>query len=153
MRKLVLVIATAGGIGLIPLAPGSFGSLAGVALWAGLAKLGSTASLAGGLALAVLAIWVSGQAQQALGHDDGRIVIDEVAGQLTALLLLPPRLEVALAGFALFRLLDIWKPRPIRSFESLPGGAGVVGDDLAAGLLANLAGQLLWRVALPGGVA
>jgi phosphatidylglycerophosphatase A len=153
MRKIVLGIATAGGIGLIPAAPGSFGSLLGVALWAGLAALGMAASLAAWIALAGLAIWASGRAQQELGSDDGRIVIDEVAGQLTALLLLPVRLEVAVVAFALFRLFDIWKPGPVRALESLPGGAGVVGDDLAAGLLANLAGQLLWRVALPGGAA
>jgi phosphatidylglycerophosphatase A len=153
MRKIVLAIATAGGIGLIPVAPGTVGSLLGVALWAGLAALGTAASLAAWVPLAGLAIWASGRAQRALGEDDGRIVIDEVAGQLTALLLLPVRLEVALAGFALFRVFDIWKPGPVRALESLPGGAGVVADDLAAGLLANLAGQLLWRVALPGGAA
>jgi phosphatidylglycerophosphatase A len=124
-----------------------------VALWAGLAAGGTVASVLGWIVLACVAIWASGRAQQSLGPDDGRIVIDEVAGQLTALLLLPLRLEVALTGFALFRLLDIWKPPPIRAFESLPGGVGVTGDDLAAGLLANLAGQLLWRVAFPGAAA
>ena len=153
MRKAVLAIATAGGLGCVPFAPGTFGSIAGVALWAGLSKLGTAASLVGGLLLCGLAIWTSGRAQLSLGPDDGRIVIDEVAGQVVALLFLPLRLDVALAGFALFRLLDIWKPTPVRACEALPGGAGVTGDDLAAGVIANLAGQLLWRVAFPGAAA
>jgi phosphatidylglycerophosphatase A len=150
MRKIVLAIATGGGLGLIPIAPGTFGALLGVAFWAALAPTGAVGSAAGCIALAGLAIWTSGAAQRALGEDDGRIVIDEVAGQLAALVWLPLRVDVALVGFLLFRLFDVWKPGPIRALESLPGGAGVVGDDLAAGLLANLAGQLLWRVALPG---
>src|SRR5262245_2082252 len=153
MRKAVLAIATAGGLGCVPFAPGTFGSIAGVALWAGLAALGTAASLAGGLLLCALAIWTSGRAQLSLGPDDGRIVIDEVAGQVVALLFLPLRLDVALAGFALFRLLDIWKPGPVRACEALPGGAGVTGDDLAAGVIANIVGQLLWRVAFPGAAA
>jgi phosphatidylglycerophosphatase A len=149
MRKIVLAIATAGGVGLIPTAPGSFGALVGLALWAGLASLSIPVSLAAWATLLGLAIWASGRAQQSLGEDDGRIVIDEVAGQLTALMFLPVRLEVGLVGFALFRLFDIWKPAPIRAFESLPGGAGVVADDIAAGVVANLAGQVLWRLAFP----
>src|SRR5262245_32599353 len=123
MRKMVLAIATAGGVGYAPFAPGTFGSLVGVGLWAGLAALGSAVSVVGGIALCGLAIWTSGRAQLSLGDDDGRIVIDEVAGQVIALLLLPLRLDVALAGFGLFRLLDIWKPLPVRKFEALPGGA------------------------------
>lgn len=149
MRKFVLAIATAGGVGLIPAAPGSFGALVGLALWVALAALALPASLALWAGLLALAIWSSGRAQQVFGEDDGRIVIDEVVGQLTALLLLPVRLEVGLLGFALFRLFDIWKPAPIRVFESLPGGAGVVADDIAAGVAANLVGQLIWRLALP----
>ena len=88
MRKLILMIATAGGIGLVPIAPGTFGSALGVALWAGLAAAGTAASVFGWIALSCVAIWASGRAEQSLGRDDGRIVIDEVAGQLTALLLL-----------------------------------------------------------------
>jgi len=115
----------------------------------GLAAL--SAPLAGGAWALILglAIWSSGRAQTYLGEDDGRIVIDEVAGQLTALLFLPVRLDVGLVGFLLFRLFDIWKPVPIRALESLPGGSGVVADDIAAGVAANLVGQVLWRLTLP----
>jgi phosphatidylglycerophosphatase A len=149
MRKIVLTIATAGGVGLIPTAPGSFGALVGVALWVAIAALSLPAAAGAWALLLALSIWASGRAQQALGEDDGRIVIDEVAGQLTALMFLPVRLDVGLVGFALFRLFDIWKPAPIRIFESLPGGAGVVADDIAAGVAANCVGQVLWRLVLP----
>ena len=149
MRKIVLTIATAGGVGLIPTAPGSFGALVGIALWVGVAALSLPAAIGAWSLLLALSIWASGRAQQALGEDDGRIVIDEVAGQVTALMFLPVRLDVGLVGFALFRLLDIWKPAPIRIFESLPGGAGVVADDIAAGVAANFVGQVLWRLVFP----
>ena len=57
---------------------------------------------------------------------------------------------IAGSAFLLFRLFDIWKPPPARRFERLPGGLGVVADDLMAGVYANLCGQLLWRVLWPG---
>ena len=136
----------------MPFAPGTFGSIAGVGLWALLAGPGGAVLLLGTLVAVPVAIWAAGRAQLLWGsHDDGRIVIDEVAGQLLALSFLPLRLDVALMGFALFRLFDIWKPGPVRMAERWPGGLGVVADDLVAGLLANAGGQLLWRVAWPGG--
>ena len=93
------------------------------------------------------------RAEQLLGReDDGRIVIDEVVGMLASLALLPARIDVAIVGFFLFRLFDIWKPPPARLAERLPGGLGVVMDDVVAGLYANLAGQPVWRVALPEGL-
>ena len=84
--------------------------------------------------------------------DDSRITIDEVGGTLVALIGLPVRLDVAVCGFLLFRLFDIWKPQPVRAAESLSGGVGVMADDVVAGLYANLCGQLLWRVVGPGGL-
>ena len=108
------------------------------------------------LALAFLGIWASDVAERHFGqHDDGRIVIDEVVGQM---LTLAPLIALApaagrrapawlFAGFLLFRLLDIWKPPPIawaeRSFE---GGAGVMLDDVFAGIIAGvlLAAALVW---------
>jgi len=97
-------------------------------------------------------IWAAGKAEPLLGrHDDPRITIDEVAGMLVSLLFLPPRLETALFGFAAFRVLDIAKPWPVRRAEALPGGLGVMADDLLAGVGANLAGQLLWRLASVAG--
>jgi phosphatidylglycerophosphatase A len=113
--------------------------------------------LSAGVTLALLAlltgvaIWTAGEAEKLFQkRDDGRITVDEIAGQWLALLLLPGGWVVGGVAFLLFRLFDIWKPWPARLAERLPGGLGVVADDLVAGLYANLAGQLLWRVLLSG---
>ncbi len=152
MRKSVLFVATGAGSGYAPIAPGTFGSLVGLVLYFPLSWLGPWPYL--GLALAIT--WggalVSSRAEAILGRkDDQRITIDEVAGVLLALAFLPPRIDVVVAGFILFRLFDIWKPPPCRKVESLPGGWGVMADDVVAGIYANLCGQLLWRVLWPGG--
>jgi phosphatidylglycerophosphatase A len=144
-RVCALVLATAGGAGLAPVAPGTFGALVGVGLYALLAGRGP--ALLGLVLVAVSAagIWAAGEAERVLGRrDDGRIVIDEVAGQLLGLwplaLLADPAQRLAplalLAGFVAFRVLDIAKPFPVRWAErNLPGGLGVMGDDLLAGAL------------------
>ena len=153
MRKLILFAATGAGVGYSPVAPGTAGSVIGLGLYAALTPLSTGLYVVALSAVSAAAIWIADRAERLLGrHDDGRIVIDEIAGMLTSLAFLPARLDVALAGFVLFRLFDIWKPPPARRAERLPGGIGVVMDDLVAGVYANLAGQLLWRVALPGGL-
>jgi phosphatidylglycerophosphatase A len=153
MRKLVLFVATGAGSGYAPVAPGTMGSGVGLLLYVPLASLGGAFYLLAVGGVAVLGIWASGRAESIFERrDDGRITIDEIAGMLLALAFLPFRLDVVVAGFLFFRLFDIWKPPPIRAAESLPGGLGVMADDLLAGLYANLIGQLLWRVVLPGGI-
>lgn len=147
MRIFILAIATAGGSGYAPIAPGTFGSAVGLLLWWAIAGLGTAVHAIGLVLVVLLGIWAADRAQTIFRrHDDGRITIDEVAGMLLSLLFLPARAEVAGAAFLLFRLFDIWKPAPARAAERLPGGLGVMADDLVAGLYANLAGQLLWRV-------
>jgi phosphatidylglycerophosphatase A len=144
----VVGLATAGGAGFAPIAPGTFGSLVGVAAYAGVAGWGAGAVL--GLAAAGLGvgIWASGEAERLFDRsDDGRIVIDEVVGQLIALAPVPllgrpedlrSPLLLALAFFA-FRLFDIWKPGPVRTAERrLEGGLGVMLDDVLAGALTAL---------------
>ncbi|MFQ5699559.1 MAG: phosphatidylglycerophosphatase A [Myxococcota bacterium] len=157
MRNLVLFIATGAGTGYLPVAPGTFGSALGVVLWAGLAAISSPASLgyaAATLAVTGVGVWAADRAEQILGlKDDGRITVDEVAGQLIALAFLPLSIGVGAAGFVLFRLFDILKPPPVRALEALPGGLGVMLDDVLAGIYANLAGQLLWRVLVPAVLA
>ncbi|MFQ5513291.1 MAG: phosphatidylglycerophosphatase A [Myxococcota bacterium] len=153
MRKHVLLVATGGGSGYAPFAPGTAGALVGLLLWLPLTRLSPAAYLLAVAALSGLGVWAAGRAEVLLGQpDDARITIDEVAGMLLALALLPARLDVGLVGFALFRLFDIWKPWPVRAAESLRGGLGVMADDLVAGLMANGLGQLLWRLALPEGL-
>ena len=79
--------------------------------------------------------------------DPGRVVVDEIAGQMVALLFVRPTALVLLAAFLLFRVLDVLKPWPARRLEDLPGGSGIMADDLMAGLYANLIlhGLALWR--------
>jgi phosphatidylglycerophosphatase A len=141
-------VATAGGAGYALVAPGTFGSAVGVAVYLLLADLGAFLFGVTLLGLAFLGIWASDEAERAFGRkDDGRIVIDEVVGQLLTLAplvaLAPPSALRSppwlFAGFLLFRLLDIWKPGPVAWAErSFAGGAGVMMDDVFAGILGGL---------------
>jgi phosphatidylglycerophosphatase A len=151
-RRLALLLATAGGAGYAPVAPGTFGSAVGVALFWPLAALGTAGVLLAAAALLAAGIWAADETERHYGRkDDGRIVIDEVVGQL---LTLAPLIGFGAArsplwlvtGFVAFRLLDIWKPGPARWMERrLPGGAGVMMDDVVAGLLGGvLMAGLLW---------
>ncbi len=144
-RLLVLGVATAAGAGYAPVAPGSFGSAVGVLLYIPLSGLHPALFAITVLGVLALGIWAAEHAEHAFGqHDDGRIVIDEVVGQLIAL---SPLLVIAgagvarslpllAAGFVAFRLLDIWKPGPVLWAEkNFAGGAGVMLDDVVAGVL------------------
>jgi phosphatidylglycerophosphatase A len=154
MRIFVLAIATGAGSGYAPMASGTFGSMVGLLLWLALAGQGTWIYLLGLAAVVGLGIWAADRAQEIFKrHDDGRITIDEVAGMLVSLAFLPARIEVALAAFLLFRIFDIWKPPPAHAAERLPGGVGVMADDLVAGVYANLGGQVLWRLIFTGGAA
>jgi phosphatidylglycerophosphatase A len=154
MRIFILAIATGGGSGYAPVASGTFGSAVGLLVWLAVSQLGSLAYAAAVVGIAILGIWASDRAQAIFRRkDDGRITIDEIAGMLVSLAWLPARPAVALSAFLLFRLFDIWKPAPAAAAERLPGGLGVMADDLVAGVYANLAGQLLWRVVLGGSAA
>jgi phosphatidylglycerophosphatase A len=141
-----VVFATAGGAGYAPVAPGTAGAGVGVALYWWLAPAGSALITALAVALLVAGVLAADVAEQRLGQrDDGRIVIDEVVGQLLALAPLPlcapdaRSVWLVLAGFLIFRLFDIWKPGPVRWAErNFAGGAGVMFDDVVAGLLAAL---------------
>ena len=135
-------MATAGGAGLAPVAPGTAGATVGVALHLLLAGLGPWLYALAALALLSLGVRAADAAERIYGReDDGRIAIDEVVGQLVALapLALPGVRSGWLAvvtGFVAFRVFDVWKPGPARRAERLGGGAGVMLDDVVAGLLA-----------------
>lgn len=151
MRIFVLAIATGAGSGYAPMASGTVGSVVGLVLWLALAGLSPLGYAAASASVALLGVWAAGRASEIFRrHDDGRITIDEVAGMLVSLAWLPARLEVAALAFVLFRLFDIWKPFPAGAAERLPGGLGVMADDLVAGVYANLGGQLIWRLLAPG---
>jgi len=94
-------------------------------------------------AVFVIGVWVSGKAESYLGHDARPIVIDEVAGQMTALFMAPVKFLPFILGFVLFRLFDIVKLPPAKQWESSRGGWGVMADDIAAGVYAACVLQLL----------
>ncbi len=154
MRIFILAVATGGGSGYAPVASGTFGSAVGLLVWLALSGWTPLAYALATLAVVAVGTWAADRAQAIFqSHDDGRITIDEVAGMLVALFWLPALPEVVLAAFLLFRLFDIWKPWPAGPAEHLPGGVGVMADDLVAGVYANVAGQLLWRVVFTGDAA
>ena len=161
LRVVALAAATGAGVGFIPLAPGTFGSMVGVLLFFPLAREGLAVYFAGVVVLSVLGVWSAGRAEEIFDStDDGRIVIDELVGQLIALAplvaLLPVvdlfalvdgveggggRIErvsfilLVVTGFVTFRVLDIYKPGVIRWVErNISGGAGVMADDCVAGV-------------------
>lgn len=148
-RRWVITLATCGPVGRLPIAPGSWGSVAACAIWwPALSKL-SIGAQAGVILLTIpLAIWASGVAERSLGHDAKPIVIDEVVGQWMTLLVCPRELVWMGVGFFLFRLFDVVKPFPARPSQQLPGGIGVVIDDLVAAVYSVAALFLihwLWR--------
>ena len=145
--RLVLAIATVGPCGYAPAAPGTFGSAAGLLLFWLVQAFGSLAvELAVLLVVTAIGVAAATRAESLTGrHDPGFIVIDETAGMLLTLAAMPVGLGGALAGFLAFRLFDIVKPFPARWAERLPGGWGVMADDLVAGLYAQaLLRLLLW---------
>lgn len=137
MRFAAKTIATFLGIGFAPLAPGTAASAAVVLLYKAFLSRWPLLSLIGLIAVIVaVGVWASARAAAAFGREDPRtVVIDEVAGQLAALVLCPADWGPLLVGFGLFRFFDIVKPFPIRRCERLPGGWGIMADDLAAGAL------------------
>ena len=139
-NKAAVFLATGFYIGKIPLAPGTFGSLIGLPLCFLLAKIQLSAAIIAVLLIIALAIWISNVAERTLERKDpGCIVIDEIAGMVVTLIGLPFNLTTATIGFILFRILDILKPFPIRILDKrLPGGLGIVADDVVAGIFANV---------------
>jgi phosphatidylglycerophosphatase A len=134
-----LAIAT-WGVGYLPLIPGTFGSLVGVGVFLLLPSF--PLQLLAVLVITLLGIWAASRTERLLRlKDPGKVVVDEVAGQMIALL--PVSLFVTgpwktwiIVSFILFRLFDIFKPYPASRFEALPGGLGIMADDLMAGVYA-----------------
>jgi phosphatidylglycerophosphatase A len=140
-ERWILLLATGLGVGKLPLAPGTFGSLLGLVLVWGVSGWSGSLLTMFLLAFCALAVWVAHKAEHILGaKDPGCIVIDEIAGILIAGAGLPFNVPIAASVFFLFRLLDILKPFPVGWLDRhLKGGLGIVMDDVAAGILANLA--------------
>ena len=151
LARVAVAVATAGGVGFAPWAPGTWGAALAVPVFVLSSPSGAVGLAALGLGLLVLGVWAAEEAERVFGRkDDGRIVIDEVVGQLAAL---APLLAFAdaggagepagrapalglVTGFVAFRVFDVWKPGPVRWAErTFRGGIGVMMDDVVAGLL------------------
>lgn len=134
------IVATALGAGFAPRAPGTFGTLVAVPLAWGLGLLPGWAFFAGLAIVTWVGTWAAGAFCAGSGtHDDQRVVIDEVAGYLLTLALVPKTAPYLASAFLLFRCFDILKPWPIRWVDrTVKGGFGVMADDLAAGVAAAL---------------
>jgi phosphatidylglycerophosphatase A len=150
MRNVVTFLATGAYLGYVPLLPGTAGSVLGLILAVLLAPLWIHWPAAFLMLFGVLfvgACCVAGSAEKLfVDHDASRIVIDEVFGMVAALCFNPTVWLALLTAFALFRLFDIVKPWPASYFDRMSGGAGVMLDDLAAGVYANLVLQIARRL-------
>jgi phosphatidylglycerophosphatase A len=144
-NKTAVFLATGLYVGKVPLAPGTFGSLLGLPLCFLLDKIQLSAAIAAVLLIIALATWIADAAERILGRPDpGCIVIDEIAGMAVTLIGLPFNPTTVAAGFILFRILDILKPFPIRVIDKrLPGGLGIVADDVIAGIFSNFLLRIL----------
>jgi phosphatidylglycerophosphatase A len=143
VNRVAVALATCFGCGYFPWGPGTVGSLAAmiiVVVWHAYAGAGRPALLIAILLLLGPAIWASTRTARLLDRKDPSIVVvDEVLGQWVTLLGgTALRWKSFCAAFLLFRLFDIWKPWPVRNFEKLPEGVGIVADDLAAGIYGAL---------------
>jgi len=148
------LVATFFGAGRLKPGPGTWGSLATVILWALASSQIPVTDRTSATIIAAAAVTLIGipaatrVARSSRLKDPQFVVIDEVAGQLVALIAVPLAWKSFLAGFILFRVFDIWKPFPIRRLEQLPEGTGIVVDDLGAGVYALIVMHLLLHFGL-----
>lgn len=144
LRRLTLFIASGAYTGYVPVASGTWGTLVGFPLFwwifSPLQQRWPIWTVIAYAASVVLACWIAGRAETILQeHDSHVIVIDEIVGYVAATLFLSPTWTTTLVAFVAFRLLDVLKPFPAGAIDrSMPGGAGVVLDDVVSGLYANL---------------
>ena len=140
MHRLALFVATCGYLGYVPVAPGTFGSALGLAVFFAVRSAGSVALEVGVVVLVfAVGLWCGTIAEHHFGGiDPGPVVLDEVLGMLITLALLPVNAAGAFVGFVVFRVLDVLKPWPSAQFERLPGGLGVMADDAMAAIYGNV---------------
>lgn len=147
-NRLAMLFASAFYIGFIPGAPGTYASVTTTLVFFLIChftqQLVPSLHLSTVCLISLIGVLAASRASKISGNDDPSfIVIDEVAGQLLTFLLLPLSALNLVLGTVAFRLFDIWKPFPIRKLESLGGGAGIMADDLLAGIYANLLLQVI----------
>jgi phosphatidylglycerophosphatase A len=147
--RVAVALASFGYVGFAPVAPGTVGSAAALLLFVPLRWTGSTAiELAAAGVLFFAGVWSARLTELHLGLEDpGPVVVDEVVGMLVSLLFVPATWPAVLAAFVAFRVFDVVKPWPANRLERLHGGWGIMADDVAAGVYANLVmqGLIWWR--------
>ncbi|MCF7911013.1 MAG: phosphatidylglycerophosphatase A [Candidatus Cloacimonetes bacterium] len=152
--KWSVIYSTCLGCGYFPKMPGTMGTLLAFIVYLLLpesifAAAGSNFIFLGAVIfLSILSVPVITRAEKYLGHDNGKIVIDEFLGYLLAVSFLPKGFITGLLAFILFRIFDIFKIEPVNVLQKLPGGAGVMADDLMAGVYTNLLARLIIRLIL-----
>ena len=144
-------LATGGGSGYSPFAPGTAGSAVGLALFWPLQRLSALGQVGITVAVFLLGTLAATHVAARAGiKDPAIVVVDEVVGMWVTLLFLPFTPFTAAVGFFFFRAMDVWKPWPARDMEYLPGGWGIMADDVMAGIYANLLLRvvlLVWPIA------
>ena len=145
-ERFILFSATGAGSGRAPFAPGTFGTLAGIPVVLLFLVIPSSMQVFFTLVVILFSIWVSDRAETLIGESDpGCVVIDEIAGFTVTMAGIHLSVLSVVSGFLIFRLFDIIKPFPIRYFEkNFHGGAGVVLDDVAAGLFSTIVLQIFF---------
>ncbi len=152
MNKFSEYLSTLFGIGYFPKAPGTAGTLFAAIVYFALPDkwfLGwqnSTIALIVILVGSIISVFFISKAEEGLGHDNGKIVLDEFWGYFIAVLFLPKTLIIIVAAFVLFRIFDILKPEPVNVLQKLPKGWGVMADDIMAGVYANIVLQIIIRI-------
>ena len=147
VNNIVLFIAQGAYSGRFPKAPGTAGTVVGILIYLLLKDLGPLWYGAACVGVTVLGTWASGYADCILGTKDSpTIVIDEIAGFLVAMFLIPFAWAYVAAGFILFRFFDILKPWPLKRLQDMHGGSGVMLDDVGAAVYTNVILQILCRL-------
>jgi len=142
-RAVILGIAQGAYAGRFPIAPGTAGTVVGLLLFLGMKNLAHVHYLGICVLVILIGTWTAGRAEVMLGCTDSpSIVIDEIAGYLVTMFMVPSGWSFAVSGFLIFRAFDIVKPWPLRRLQDLHGGAGVMLDDIGAGIYSNILLQL-----------
>jgi phosphatidylglycerophosphatase A len=142
-RAVILFISQGAYAGRFPLAPGTAGTFVGLILFLVMQDLAPVHYLALSILIILVGTWTAGRAEIILGHTDSpSIVIDEVAGYLVSMFMVPSGWLFVVSGFLLFRAFDIIKPWPLRRLQELHGGPGVMLDDIGAGIYSNILLQI-----------
>jgi phosphatidylglycerophosphatase A len=142
-RAIILFISQGVYAGKSPVAPGTAGTVVGVFIYLGMKDLPPMHYAAACILVILIGMWAAGHAEIILGKTDSpSIVIDEIAGFLTAMFMVPSGLLFIVSGFVIFRVFDIMKPWPLKRLQELHGGPGVMLDDVGAGVYTNIVLQV-----------